>query len=154
VRARRGYRAGRLSQALKEDLPPEVRQVVESQMRGTKHNHDQIKALRDALARGESPDQAVEEGTAGNTRDDGRRREQTTGGEGAPQGGFMHWTLTQVRLHPFQALGVAAVLGVLGWAAMSHRGESRMLPRRGGLGGLALGGLAGSRMSRMQRLFR
>jgi uncharacterized protein (TIGR02284 family) len=138
--------------ALQADLPADVRQVVESQLRGAQHNHDQVKAMRDALARGESPDVGMEQGTAGNTRDDGRRSEQTRGG--AAEGGFMHWTLTQVRLHPFQALGVAALVGVLGWAAMSQRGSARMLPRPGGLGSLALGGLAASRMSRMSRIFR
>jgi uncharacterized protein (TIGR02284 family) len=139
--------------ALDEDLPADIRQVVESQMRGAQHNHDQVKALRDALARGESPEGAMDYGTAGNTGDDGRRGEQAASGEGA-QGGFMHWTLTQVRLHPFQALGVAALVGVLGWAAMSARGGARMLPRRPGFGSLALGGLAASRASRMSRMFR
>lgn len=33
--------------ALKEDLPIEVRSVVEAQQQGVKRNHDQIRALRD-----------------------------------------------------------------------------------------------------------
>ena len=32
--------------ALAEDLPPSARQVVERQMQGVQHNHDQIKQLR------------------------------------------------------------------------------------------------------------
>ena len=34
--------------ALKEELPAEVRQVLERQMQGVQANHDQIKALRDS----------------------------------------------------------------------------------------------------------
>jgi uncharacterized protein (TIGR02284 family) len=33
--------------ALKQELPPQVRQVVERQMTGVQANHDQVKALRD-----------------------------------------------------------------------------------------------------------
>jgi uncharacterized protein (TIGR02284 family) len=32
--------------ALKEDLPPDVRQVVERQYQGVKRNHDEVKAMR------------------------------------------------------------------------------------------------------------
>lgn len=34
--------------ALKEDLPPAIRSVVEKQAQGTQKNHDEIKALRDS----------------------------------------------------------------------------------------------------------
>ncbi|QHE85403.1 PA2169 family four-helix-bundle protein [Hydrogenophaga sp. BPS33] len=34
-------------EALKEDLPIEVRSIVEAQYQGVKRNHDQIRALRD-----------------------------------------------------------------------------------------------------------
>lgn len=34
--------------ALKEDLPPAIRAVVEKQAQGTQKNHDEIKALRDS----------------------------------------------------------------------------------------------------------
>jgi uncharacterized protein (TIGR02284 family) len=107
--------------ALDQDLPQEARQVVEHQLRGVRHNHDQVKALRDALARGESPDAVIESGTRGHTRDDGRRGRQVQSGDGDSGGGLMHWTMTQVRLHPIQTLGVAALLGVIGWSAMSRR---------------------------------
>lgn len=40
-------------EALEQDLPADVRQIVERQYRGVLRNHDQIKALRDAArARG------------------------------------------------------------------------------------------------------
>jgi len=35
--------------ALKQDLPPAIRSVVQKQAEGTQRNHDQIKALRDSL---------------------------------------------------------------------------------------------------------
>ena len=35
--------------ALKQDLPPAIRSVVERQSQGAQRNHDQIKALRDTL---------------------------------------------------------------------------------------------------------
>ncbi len=38
----------RYRKALEEDLPPEVEQVVRRQSEGARHNHDQIKALRDS----------------------------------------------------------------------------------------------------------
>jgi uncharacterized protein (TIGR02284 family) len=37
----------RYRKALKQELPPAVRQVVERQMAGVQANHDQVKALRD-----------------------------------------------------------------------------------------------------------
>ena len=44
---------GRYRKAMKQDLPPAVRQVVERQMAGVQANHDQIRDLRDAMrARG------------------------------------------------------------------------------------------------------
>jgi uncharacterized protein (TIGR02284 family) len=122
--------------ALEQDLPDEARQVVEHQLRGVQHNHDQVKALRDAIARGESPDQAA--ATARRTRDNGRRGRQVVSGRGAPEGGFMHWTLTQARLHPLQTLGVAALVGIIGWSALARRPATR----------LALGGMAMRRMGR------
>lgn len=43
----------RYRKALKEELPPAVRQVVEKQMAGVQANHDEVKRLRDGLqARG------------------------------------------------------------------------------------------------------
>jgi uncharacterized protein (TIGR02284 family) len=43
----------RYRKALKQDLPEDVRMVVERQMQGAQRNHDQIKLLRDqARARG------------------------------------------------------------------------------------------------------
>ena len=35
--------------ALKQDLPPAIRSVVQKQAEGTQRNHDQIKTLRDSL---------------------------------------------------------------------------------------------------------
>ena len=35
--------------ALKQDLPPAVRTVVEKQMAGVQANHDEVKRLRDGL---------------------------------------------------------------------------------------------------------
>ncbi|MDB5998551.1 MAG: hypothetical protein JWP52_250 [Rhizobacter sp.] len=37
--------------AMKEELPPTLRTLVERQMQGVQRNHDQIKALRDRLAK-------------------------------------------------------------------------------------------------------
>lgn len=122
--------------AMKQDLPDEARQVVEHQLRGVQQNHDQIKALRDAIARGESPEQAA--ATARRARQDSRRDGQMVSGRDAPQGGFMQWTLTQARLHPLQTLGVAALVGVIGWSALARRPAAR----------LALGGMAMRRMGR------
>jgi len=39
----------RYRKALKEDLPPQVRELVQRQADGAKRNHDQIKALRDEM---------------------------------------------------------------------------------------------------------
>ena len=39
----------RYRKALKENLPPAIRTVVERQAQGTQRNHDQIKAQRDSL---------------------------------------------------------------------------------------------------------
>lgn len=39
----------RYRKALKENLPPAVKSLVERQAQGTQRNHDQIKAMRDAL---------------------------------------------------------------------------------------------------------
>lgn len=39
----------RYRKALKENLPPTIRAVVERQAQGAQRNHDQIKAMRDAL---------------------------------------------------------------------------------------------------------
>ncbi len=36
----------RYREALKEDLPPEIRSVIEAQLQGVKRNHDQIRSLR------------------------------------------------------------------------------------------------------------
>lgn len=35
--------------ALKEDLPPNIRSIVERQFNGAMRNHDQVKALRDQI---------------------------------------------------------------------------------------------------------
>jgi uncharacterized protein (TIGR02284 family) len=40
----------RYRKALKQDLPPAVRQVVEKQMAGVQANHDEVKRLRDGFA--------------------------------------------------------------------------------------------------------
>ena len=40
---------GRYRKALKQDLPPAVRTVVEKQMAGVQANHDEVKRLRDGL---------------------------------------------------------------------------------------------------------
>jgi uncharacterized protein (TIGR02284 family) len=40
----------RYRKALKNDLPPDVRSVLERQMAGAQRNHDQVKAMRDATA--------------------------------------------------------------------------------------------------------
>ncbi|MEO7159448.1 MAG: PA2169 family four-helix-bundle protein [Polaromonas sp.] len=39
----------RYRKALKEDLPPAIRGVVERQAQGAQRNHDQVKAMRDSL---------------------------------------------------------------------------------------------------------
>ncbi len=39
----------RYRKALKENLPPAIRSVVERQAQGAQRNHDQIKAMRDSL---------------------------------------------------------------------------------------------------------
>lgn len=39
----------RYRNALKEDLPSDIRAVVERQAQGAQRNHDQIKAMRNAL---------------------------------------------------------------------------------------------------------
>jgi len=39
----------RYRKALKEDLPPQVRELVQRQAEGAQRNHDQIKALRDQM---------------------------------------------------------------------------------------------------------
>lgn len=39
----------RYRKALKEDLPPQVRELVQRQADGAERNHDQIKALRDEM---------------------------------------------------------------------------------------------------------
>ncbi len=39
----------RYRKALKETLPADVRSILERQYQGAQRNHDQIKALRDAL---------------------------------------------------------------------------------------------------------
>lgn len=36
--------------ALKEDLPPDIREIVERQYQGVKQNHDRVKQLRDSHA--------------------------------------------------------------------------------------------------------
>jgi uncharacterized protein (TIGR02284 family) len=137
--------------ALQADLPPDVAQVVRHQLQGVQRNHDQVKALRDALARGESPEGAVEAGRSAAVRDDGRRGRQTPSGNGSPAGSLMHWTLTQVRLHPLQTLGVAALLGVIGWSAMSRRS---MGATGTGLMDSAARGARLARGTRLARLFR
>ncbi len=124
-------------QAMRQDLPDDVRQVVDHQLRGVQKNHDQVKALRDAIARGDSPESAID--AARRTRDDGRRSRQTASGDGAPDSGFMQWTLTQARLHPLPTLGVAALIGLLGWHALARRPASRF----------AMGSGSMRRMSRM-----
>lgn len=115
--------------ALQQDLPDDIRQVVDHQYRGVRKNHDQVKALRDAIARGETPENAID--AARNTRDDGRRSRQASSGDGAPDTGFMQWTLTQARLHPLPTLGVAALIGLLGWHALSRRPAARYSPGAG-----------------------
>ncbi len=40
---------GQYRKALKQELPPAIRAVVERQAQGAQRNHDQVKALRDAL---------------------------------------------------------------------------------------------------------
>ncbi|WP_382320833.1 PA2169 family four-helix-bundle protein [Hydrogenophaga sp. UC242_53] len=37
----------RYRSALKDELPADIRSVVEAQMQGVQRNHDQIRALRD-----------------------------------------------------------------------------------------------------------
>lgn len=39
----------RYRKALKQDLPLAIKSVVERQAQGAQRNHDQVKALRDAL---------------------------------------------------------------------------------------------------------
>ena len=39
----------RYRKALKQNLPPEIKAVVERQAQGVQRNHDQIKALRDGF---------------------------------------------------------------------------------------------------------
>lgn len=110
--------------AMQQDLPQEVRQVVEAQMQGVQRNHDQVKALRDAVRDGGDPREALRRAGQGS-------HDSATAGQQDEAGRFMQWTLAQVRLHPFQSMGVAALIGMLGWRALARRpaGMERLVRR-------------------------
>ena len=102
--------------ALEQDLPTEVREVVERQLNGVQRNHDQIKALRDQQI---TPEAA---GLRGGARDFGQREGMQPAGMSATQHA-VQWSLGQARLHPVRSIAVVAMLGTLG---------RRMLARRSG----------------------
>ena len=98
--------------ALEQDLPADVRQTIERQLRGVQRNHDHIKALRDArIGSAEAADQVP-------ARD--RRQPMGRGRPGTPER-VLEWSLAQVRLHPVRSLGVLALIGVVGWRAVAPR---------------------------------
>jgi uncharacterized protein (TIGR02284 family) len=103
--ALRDYRA-----AIEQPLPQDVWQLVEHQLAGVQRNHDQVKALRDNLARRVS-------------HRAGRPVASTPGASGNGTGGRVaQWAFAQARLHPLRALGIAAVAGaVVGWYALARR---------------------------------
>ena len=102
--------------ALEQDLPTEVREVVERQLNGVQRNHDQIKALREQQI---TPEAA---GLRGGARDFGQREGMQPAGMSATQHAAQ-WSLGQARLHPVRSIAVVAMLGTLG---------RRMLARRSG----------------------
>ena len=92
--------------ALAQDLPDDVRQTIERQLRGVRRNHDHIKALRDEQVSARAPVPAS--GTM-------------LSGQPALADRLLQWSIAQVRLHPVRSLGVLAVLGIVGWRALTPR---------------------------------
>lgn len=109
--------------AVRQELPDDVRQVVERELRGVQKNHDQVKAVRDAIARGDTAESAIE--AARVTREDEHIDRQVAAGGRVTDAGFMQWTLEQARLHPLPTLGVAALIGLVGWHALARRPAPR-----------------------------
>lgn len=99
--------------ALEQDLPDHVRLVVEQQLQGVQHNHDQVKALRDRLA--------SEDGADGNRSERRMAHAAERPRKGATTERLMHWSLAQARLHPVRYVGVAALIGYVGWHALTRR---------------------------------
>jgi uncharacterized protein (TIGR02284 family) len=96
--------------ALTQDLPFDARQTIEQQLRGAQRNHDQIRALRDAHTGAPVTDLArLPESGA------------TAAAPLAVADRALLWSLAQVRLHPVRSLGVLALIGLVGWCAMSPR---------------------------------
>jgi uncharacterized protein (TIGR02284 family) len=102
--------------AIEKPLPPDVWQLVEHQLAGVQRNHDQVKALRDSLARGSARRAGANVAIAA----------PASPGEGRSRVG--QWALAQVRLHPLRSFGIAAVAGVVGLYAMS-RGRAQPIGR-------------------------
>lgn len=100
--------------AVEQPLPDDVRQLVERQLAGVHSHHDQVKALRDPPA-------------AGDTQPSGRDHTpgapaEASRGIGSRMG---QRALAQARLHPQRWLGIAAVAGVagcvVGWYALARQ---------------------------------
>jgi len=100
--------------ALEQELPEDVRQVIEKQSRGVQRNHDQIKALRDEPSEPAAAGRSL-------TRRSGEADEASHLGEPGIPGRALQWSLAQVRLHPMRSLGVLALLGLVGWRAVAPR---------------------------------
>lgn len=97
--------------ALEQDLPADVREAVERQLRGVQRNHDHIKALRDGR---------IGAGPADEVPAVGRHPSRSAERLGTPER-VLEWSLAQVRLHPVRSLGVLALMGVVGWRAVAPR---------------------------------
>lgn len=98
--------------ALTQDLPADAREAIEQQLRGAQRNHDQIRALRDTHI-----------GPAEAERSLARLPESGATGAGPlpVSDRVLLWSLAQVRLHPVRSLGVLALVGIIGWCAVSPR---------------------------------
>jgi uncharacterized protein (TIGR02284 family) len=92
--------------ALEQDLPDDVHQTIERQLRGVQRNHDHIKALRDQRVAARAPVPV---------------RGTMLSGQPALSDQLLQWSLAQVRLHPLRSLGVLALIGVVGWRALAPR---------------------------------
>lgn len=105
--------------ALEQDLPADVRQVIEHQLEGVRRNHDQVKALRDARRGARAANEAIASPGHG-------RRQSLDAGRSGATGRVLQWSLAQARLHPVRALGVLLLLAgaIVGYRARSHRSQA------------------------------